>query len=148
MGNTGWRRSKKDDVATEASAPAASKRGVARPRKQRRGDDVADEEEEEEQTTRRAGRRPRPRAARAAGGGGGAATVQAGSGSVVTVRVVMRRKDAEALAARLHARARKARMAELKGELRAGGDVVCGGGGASLAPAACWSPQLAPIKEN
>ncbi|CAO2165954.1 unnamed protein product [Urochloa humidicola] len=121
MGNTGWRRSKNDDVATEAS-----RRAVA---KQRREDGV---DEEEEHT------KPRPRAARAAGC---AATVPAGT--VVTVRVVMRMKDAEALAARLHARARKARMAQLKGELRAG----CGGG-ANNPAASCWSPQLAPIKEK
>ncbi|CAO2178754.1 unnamed protein product [Urochloa humidicola] len=136
MGNTGWRRSKNDAVATEASAPAASRRAVAKPHKQRRGGGV--DEEEEQIQTRLAGRRPRaPRAA-----GGGAATISAST--VVTVRVVMRRKDAEALAARLHARsarARKARMAELKGELRAGGD-------ASPAPASWWSPQLAPIKEK
>ena len=64
----------------------------------------------------------------------------------MTVKVVMRRKDAEALAARLKAqgaRARKARMAELKGALRAGGS-------ARPAPCrhVCWSPQLAPINEK
>ncbi|RLM92357.1 uncharacterized protein C2845_PM08G22150 [Panicum miliaceum] len=130
MGNAGWRRSK--DVVTEAS-----RRAVVKPRKQRRDDDVDDELG---QTTRAGRRRPRAGGVPRAGGGGGA-------GSVVTLKVVMRRKDAEALAARLKAqgaRARRSRMAELKGELRAGG---------GARPAPCWDacrsrPQLAPINEK
>ncbi|CAO2183245.1 unnamed protein product [Urochloa humidicola] len=80
-----------------------------------------------------------------AGGGGG----KASGATVATVKIVLRRKDAEALVARLNAqsaRERKARMAEIKGELRAG--EPCGGGGS---PASCrdaWKPMLAPIKEN
>lgn len=68
---------------------------------------------------------------------------------VVTVKVVLKRKDAEALVARLNAqgaRERKARMEELKGELRA---EDCVGGGASTSPCRDpWKPRLAPIKEN
>lgn len=109
--------------------PPAAPRGVAdvAARKQRQED--ADE-------VTRAGRR------RGIGGGGEAATV-------VTVKIVLKRKDAEELVARLNAqsaRERKARMTEIKCELRAGD-----GGGASPAPAACrdaWRPRLAPIQEN
>ncbi|OEL35826.1 hypothetical protein BAE44_0003154 [Dichanthelium oligosanthes] len=146
MGNTGWRRSRNDVVTEAAAAPAAPTRAVVTARKQRRDDDV----EEEEQTMRAGRRRPRcaARGVSRAGGGDGGAT---SAGAVVTVKVVMTRKDADALVARLNAqsaRVRKARMAELKGELRAGG---CGGGGGA-SPALCrdayWSPQLAPIKEK
>ena len=67
----------------------------------------------------------------------------------MTVKIVLKRKDAEALVARLNAqsaRERKARMAELKGEFRAGD---CGVGGASPTPCRdAWKPSLAPIKEN
>jgi hypothetical protein len=44
-------------------------------------------------------------------------------GRAASVKIVLKRKDAEALVARLNAlseRERKARMAELKGEFRAG----------------------------
>jgi hypothetical protein len=140
MGNTGWRRSKKIDVVTVTEA-GASRRAVADHRKQRRdNDDAAADDHQEEQTTRASWRRRRPGGVlRRAGDYGDGA-----GGTVVTVKVVMRRKDAEALAARLSARARKVRMAELKGELlRAGG---------ATSPAscrdACWSPMLPPIKEN
>ncbi|XP_062206517.1 uncharacterized protein LOC133908488 [Phragmites australis] len=116
------------NVVAEAAAPAAPRRVAVAARKQRDGD--------EEGTL--AGRR-RGGVSRAGGGDDGA---------VVRVKIVMKRKDAEALVARLNAqgaREREARMAELKGELRAGD----GGGGAS--PASCrdaWRPGLASIQEN
>lgn len=101
---TGRRRSENVAV-TEAAPPATPSRVVGTARKQ--DGDV------EEETTR-AGRALR------AGGGDGAAA----SGKVLAVRIVMERKDAEALVARLmkaqSARVRKARMAELRSELRAG----------------------------
>ncbi|KAG8055845.1 hypothetical protein GUJ93_ZPchr0001g32377 [Zizania palustris] len=69
---------------------------------------------------------------------------------VVTVKVVVTRKDTERLATRLNeqrARWRKARMAELKNELRAGA-----GGGLVVSPARsrdAWTMmRLAPIQEN
>uniref|UniRef100_A0A0D9V470 Uncharacterized protein n=1 Tax=Leersia perrieri TaxID=77586 RepID=A0A0D9V470_9ORYZ len=67
------------------------------------------------------------------------------SATGVTVKVVLRRKDAEKLIARLNeqsARGRKARMAEIKNELRAGD--------AAPSPARCrdgWTHRLAPIQE-
>uniref|UniRef100_A0A0E0JMH3 Uncharacterized protein n=1 Tax=Oryza punctata TaxID=4537 RepID=A0A0E0JMH3_ORYPU len=76
--------------------------------------------------------------------------------AVVTVKVVMTRKEAERLAARLReqrARGRKARMAELKNELRAG----AGGRGDGAAAAVArpgprgrdeWAQSLAPIQER
>jgi hypothetical protein len=119
---------------------------VATARKQGRDDD--DDGDVEEEETTRAGRPRAGRALRASGGDGAAP-----AGKVLTVKIVMTRKDAEALVARLNlkaqsARERKARMAELKGELRAGS---CGGGRARASPA--WSrvarrPMLPPIKEN
>ncbi|XP_066314745.1 uncharacterized protein [Miscanthus floridulus] len=142
---TGRRRSE-NVVVTEAAPPATpSRRVVATARKQGRDDDDGDVEEE----TTGAGRPRAGRALRAGGDGDGAAPALAGK-AVLTVKIVMRRKDAEALVARLKAQSargeRKARMALLKGELRAGS---CGGGGASPA----WSrvarrPMLPPIKEN
>ncbi|CAD6230320.1 unnamed protein product [Miscanthus lutarioriparius] len=139
---TGRRRSE-NVVVTEAAPPATpSRRVVATARKQGRDDDDGDVEEE----TTRAGRALR---AGGDGDGDGAAPALAGK-AVLTVKIVMRRKDAEALVARLKAQSargeRKARMALLKGDLRAGS---CGGGGASPA----WSrvarrPMLPPIKEN
>ncbi|TVU35499.1 hypothetical protein EJB05_17392, partial [Eragrostis curvula] len=72
----------------------------------------------------------------------------AATATVVTVKIVMSRKDADALVARLNAqsaRKRKARLAELKRELRAGGG--CGG----VRPEAyrdAWKPRLAPILEK
>ncbi|KAL5220393.1 hypothetical protein ABZP36_025106 [Zizania latifolia] len=97
---------------------------------------------------------------------GGAATVarnrrpgekvadRAGGGAVVTVKVVMRKKDAERLAARLNeqkARGRKARMAELKNELRAGAAAAAAGRGVVVSPALsrdAWTQLLPPIREN
>lgn len=103
---TARRRRRSENVAvTEAAPPATPSRVVGTARKQ--DGDV------EEETTR-AGRALR------AGGGDGAAA----SSKVLAVRIVMERKDAEALVARLmeaqSARVRKARMAELRSELRAG----------------------------
>jgi hypothetical protein len=64
------------------------------------------------------------------------------------MKIVLKRKDAEALVARLNAlseRERKARMAELKGEFRAGDSA----GGASPSPCRdAWKPRLVPIREN
>uniref|UniRef100_A0A0E0JMH5 Uncharacterized protein n=1 Tax=Oryza punctata TaxID=4537 RepID=A0A0E0JMH5_ORYPU len=86
--------------------------------------------------------------AAAASGRRGAEHSAAATG--VTVKVVLRRKDAERLIARLNeqsAMGRKARMAEIKNELMAGG----GRGGASASPARCrdaWTHRLAPIQEN
>ncbi|RLN25017.1 hypothetical protein C2845_PM07G19000 [Panicum miliaceum] len=132
-GTSGGRRRRRPnpkDVATgtEAAAPyyaAAPRRAAVTPRKQR---DAAEQEE----------------AAWA-----GDAAGKAPAAAVATVKIVLRRKDAEALVARLNAqgaRERKARMAELKGELWA---VDCGGGGASPASRRdAWRPRLAPIKEN
>ncbi|KAL5226454.1 hypothetical protein ABZP36_014719 [Zizania latifolia] len=104
------------------------------------------------------------RNAEAAAPAGGAATVarkrrpgekvaeSAAAKAFVTVKVVVRRKDTERLATRLNeqrARWRKARMAELKNELRAGAG---GGGGVVVIPARsrdAWTPmRLAPIQEN
>uniref|UniRef100_A0A0E0C651 Uncharacterized protein n=1 Tax=Oryza meridionalis TaxID=40149 RepID=A0A0E0C651_9ORYZ len=71
----------------------------------------------------------------------------------VTVKVVLRRKDAERLIARLNeqsAMGRKARMAEIKSELMAG-DGGRGAATASASPARCrdaWTHRLAPIQEN
>ncbi|GJM93554.1 hypothetical protein PR202_ga10118 [Eleusine coracana subsp. coracana] len=129
---TGRRRPAKSAVKADAAAapPLATPRRVAvMARKQQRPDDVVKEE------VTRAGRRR-------GGGGGEAATV-------ATVKIVLKRKDAEQLVARLNAqsaRERKARMTEIKCELRARRD----GGGASP-PASCrdaWRPSLAPIREN
>ncbi|KAL6614726.1 hypothetical protein ACP70R_036996 [Stipagrostis hirtigluma subsp. patula] len=71
-------------------------------------------------------------------------------GTVVTVKIVMKRKDADALVARLNeqgARERKARMRELKSELRRGDE---DGGGASPASSCrdAWRPRLAAIQEK
>ncbi|PUZ55338.1 hypothetical protein GQ55_5G204100 [Panicum hallii var. hallii] len=148
-GTSGGRRRRRPnpkDVATgtEAAAPyydAAPRRTAVTSRKQR------DEAEQEYEQPARAGRR---RAGAVSWAGGGAAGKAPGA-TVATVKIVLRRKDAEALVARLNAqgaRERKARMAELKGELRA---VDCGGGGGGASPASCrdaWRPRLAPIKEN
>ncbi|KAF7023442.1 hypothetical protein CFC21_035949 [Triticum aestivum] len=71
-----------------------------------------------------------------------------GSAVVMTVKVVVTRKEAEKLIARLEeqsARERKARIAELTGQLRSGD----GGGGRS--PATCGAarkPRLAVIQES
>ncbi|KAF8696032.1 hypothetical protein HU200_036917 [Digitaria exilis] len=137
----------KHTATTGATAPddaAATRRAAVTPtpRKQQ----GADEEEEE---PAREGR-GRARSVSWAGAdddnaGDGKASTAA---TVATVKIVLKRKDAEALVARLNAQAareRKARMAELKGELRTG--ECCGG----ESPASCreaWRPQLAPIKEN
>ncbi|TVT97172.1 hypothetical protein EJB05_57595, partial [Eragrostis curvula] len=80
--------------------------------------------------------------------GAGEGAPAAATATVVTVKIVMSRKDADALVARLNAqsaRKRKARLAELKRELRAGGG--CGG----VRPEAyrdAWKPRLAPILES
>ncbi|XP_062217848.1 uncharacterized protein LOC133918117 [Phragmites australis] len=141
MGNTvpprgtGGRRPK--NVVAEVAAAAAPRRVLVTPRR----DDV-EEEEEVTRPGRLRGGVPRAR------GGGADDVSSAPSGGVVMVKIVMTRKDAEALVARLNAqsaRERKARMAELKGELRAG----AGRGGASPASSRdAWRPGLAPIQEN
>jgi hypothetical protein len=65
----------------------------------------------------------------------------------MTVKVVLTRKEAERLIARLEehsAKVRKARIAEIAGRLRAGDD------GGVETPASCvgaWKPMLAPIQE-
>ncbi|XP_066309411.1 uncharacterized protein [Miscanthus floridulus] len=136
--DAGTGRKRSENVVTEVVPPATpSRRVVATARKQGRDDDDDDAEEEE---TTRAGRPRERRSLRE----GGAAPAAAGK-VLLTVKIVMRRKDAEALVARLKARSareRKARMAELKGELRAGS---CGGGGASRD---ARRPMLPTIKEN
>ncbi|KAG2599826.1 hypothetical protein PVAP13_5KG417000 [Panicum virgatum] len=141
-----WRRRPDPkDVATgtDAAAPyyaAAPRRAAVTSRKQR---GEAEQEKEEEAARRRAW----AVSWAGDGAGDGDAAGKAPGATVATVKIVLRRKDAEALVARLNAqgaRERKARMAELKGELRA---VDCGGG----SPASCrdaWRPRLAPIKEN
>lgn len=151
-------RRPKSFVVTEApaaAAPGAAPRRLAvTPRGQQR-DDV---EQQQDETTRAGPGRSRARARARAGGvswaAGGvgaddAVGKKASAAAAVTVKIVLRRKDAEALVARLNAqsaRERKARMAELKGEFRAGDDCV---GGASPAPCRdAWKPRLAPIKEN
>ena len=71
----------------------------------------------------------------------------------VTVKVVLRRKDAERLIARLNeqsAMGRKARMAEIKSELMAG-DGGRGAAAASARPGRCrdaWPHRLAPLQEQ
>lgn len=133
------RRRTKNVVATDTGA-AAPRRAAVVPLNKQRDDDA-----EQEGLTARAGRRCAGKAVSWAGGVGDDA---AGKAPAATVKIMLRRKDAEALVARLNAqsaRERKARMAEIKGELRAG--ECCGG----ASPAACrdaWRPQLAPIKEN
>jgi hypothetical protein len=73
-----------------------------------------------------------------------------GTNAVVTVKVVVTRKEAERLIARLeehNAKERKARIAEITRRLRAGGD---GGGCVSPAPScggARTPPRLATIQE-
>ncbi|CAL4948142.1 unnamed protein product [Urochloa decumbens] len=130
-GTAAGRRRPKSVVAPEAEARRAA---AVAPRKQL----------EEGATRRRAG------AVSWADGDADAGGKKAPAATVATVKIVLRRKDAEALVARLNAqsaRERKARMAEIKGELRAG--ECCGGGGASPAPCRdAWRPMLAPIKEN
>ncbi|KAE8768812.1 hypothetical protein D1007_59675 [Hordeum vulgare] len=92
--------------------------------------------------------------ARAAGDRRGAEGQQAGgsgSGSavVMTVKVVVTRKEAAKLIARLEeqsARARKARIAELTGQLRAGDGG--GGGRSSVTCGASRAPRLAAIQES
>ena len=149
---TGGRRSV-NVVVTEAPPPATPSRRVVVATARKQGwDDEGDVEEEE---TARAGRPRAGSALRAAAGADGAAPTTpavTAAGKVLTVKIVMRRKDAEALVAmlvKLKARERKARMAELEGELRTGS---CGGGGRAHASPA-WSrdarrPMLPPIKEN
>jgi hypothetical protein len=156
---TGRRRPKSFVTEVAAAAPDAAppRRLAFKPRKQR--DNVELEQKQQDETTRAGPGRSRARA-RAGGvvswAGGVGADDDAAVGkqasaaaAVVTVKIVLKRKDAEALVARLNAqsaRERKARMAELKGEFRAGD---CVGGGASLTPCRdAWKPSLAPIKEN
>ena len=108
-----WRRRPDPkDVAsgTDAAAPyyaAAPRRAAVTPCKQKRGE--AEQEQEE-------AARPGHRRAGADGARDGAATGKAPAATVATtVKIVLRRKDAEALVARLNAqgaRERKARMAE------------------------------------
>jgi hypothetical protein len=105
---------------TEASAApdAAPRRLTVTPRKQRDGVEL----ERQDKTTRPGPGRPRARA-------GGLSW-------------------AEALVARLNAlseRERKARMAELKGEFRAGD---CAGGASPRPCRDAWKPRLVPIREN
>jgi hypothetical protein len=134
MGNTAPRRKagmpagtevvKRSKNVAEAGDPAAPKRVAVTQRRHIYG-------REEKVTTP-------PAEQRRAGGGAPASTV----------KIVMRRKDAEALVARLHAqsaRERRARMAELKRELMFGDDDA--GGGAN--PAWCLDTlRLHPIQEN
>ncbi|KXG33132.1 uncharacterized protein LOC8061876 [Sorghum bicolor] len=147
-----------------AAGPDAApppRRLAVTPRKHQRDDVELEQQQQQQQqdeTTTRAG--PGRSRARARAGGvswaGGvgddddAAAVgkqASGAAAVVTVKIVLKRKDAEALVARLNAqsaRERKARMDELKGEFRAGD---CG----AMSPTPCrdaWKPSLAPIKEN
>jgi hypothetical protein len=106
-------RQRPSNFTAEAAAPPPAPRRVAVAARNQQPDDV------QEQELTRAGRRRGGVVPRA--GGGEAATV-------LTVKLVLKRKDAEELVARLNAQAaweRKARMAELKGELRA----ADGGGG-------------------
>lgn len=84
--------------------------------------------------------------AKAAGGEEKAAAERA----VVTVKVVMTRKEAERLAARLReqrARGRNARMAELKNALRAGDGARCGAAAVRPGPRG-RAQSLAPIQER
>jgi hypothetical protein len=71
-----------------------------------------------------------------------------GGGVAMTVKVVVTRKEAERLIARLEehsAKVRKARIAEITRRLRAAGD---GGGVDSLSSCGgAWTPMLAPIQE-
>ncbi|TVT97171.1 hypothetical protein EJB05_17393, partial [Eragrostis curvula] len=135
VGTAVVRRHPKNVVVPEAMMAAAH---PAAARKQRPRD--VEEEEKAHEATRAGSRR-------------GGAVSRAGGGeadTVVTVKIVLKRKDAEALVARLNAqneRERKARLAELKGKFRRVGD----GGGGSASPASCrdaWRPRLAPIQEN
>ncbi|CAO1947940.1 unnamed protein product [Urochloa humidicola] len=135
------RRRRPRNAGPAAPYAETPRRAAVTPRlKLQRGDA---EQRQEQEGTARAGRVSWASGDADDGGKASAATV-------ATVKIVLRRKDAEALVARLNAqgaRERKARMAEIKGELRAG--ECCGGGGAS--PASCrdaWKPRLAPIKEN
>ncbi|CAO2171025.1 unnamed protein product [Urochloa humidicola] len=142
----GRRRRPRNNAVADAGAAvpyyaAAPRRAAVTPRKLQRGD--AEQGQEQEGTAR---------AVRVSWASGDADAVgKAAAATAATVKIVLRRKDAEALVARLNAqgaRERKARMAEIKGELRAG-ECCSGGGGAS--PASCrdaWKPRLAPIKEN
>ncbi|KAF8696030.1 hypothetical protein HU200_036915 [Digitaria exilis] len=129
MGNTEGRRSNSKNDAEESS---------------RRVVVVVTSSSRRVEQTARAGRRPPAGGVPRAGGG----VAPPATGTAVTVKLVMTRKDAVALAARLDhaqrqsARARKARMDELKGELRAGG------ASPASCRVACWSPQLASIKES
>uniref|UniRef100_A0A0E0N0T9 Uncharacterized protein n=1 Tax=Oryza rufipogon TaxID=4529 RepID=A0A0E0N0T9_ORYRU len=83
----------------------------------------------------------------------GAEHSAAAAATGVTVKVVLRRKDAERLIARLNeqsAMGRKARMAEIKREIMAG-DGGRGAAAASASPGRCrdaWTHRLAPIQEN
>ncbi|KAJ1284856.1 hypothetical protein BS78_03G236900 [Paspalum vaginatum] len=123
--------------ADAAAAPGAAPRRVAVCSRTRR------EGEEEEDEATRAGHRRAGAVSWADGAVGEASAAATG----VTVKIVLKRKDAEALVARLNAqvaRERKARMAELKGEFRAGD---CGGGASPEPGRDAWKPSLAPINE-
>ncbi|CAL4962060.1 unnamed protein product [Urochloa decumbens] len=140
MGNAVPPRMCREKTGTAAGRPRRPKSAVA----PEAAAAVVPRKQGEEATRRRAG------AVSWADGDADAAGKKASSAATVaTVKIVLRRKDAEALVARLNAqsaRERKARMAEIKGELRAG---ECCGGGASPAPCRdAWRPMLAPIKEN
>jgi hypothetical protein len=158
---TRGRRRPKSFVTEVPAAPDAAppRRLAVTPRKRRDDVELEQQQQQQDETTRAGPGRSRARA-RAGGvvswAGGVGADDDAAVGkqasaaaAVVTVKIVLKRKDAEALVARLNAqsaRERKARMAELKGEFRAGD---CVGGGASLTPCRdAWKPSLAPIKEN
>jgi hypothetical protein len=117
-------------TAEAAAPPPPAPRRVAVAARKQQPDDA------QEQELTRAGRRRHGGVAPRAGDGEAA--------TVLTVKLVLKRKDAEELVARLNAQAareRKARMAGLKGEFRA----ADGGDGASPAS---WRPSLAPIQEN
>ncbi|KAL5228960.1 hypothetical protein ABZP36_017225 [Zizania latifolia] len=121
---TGGRRRRCSKDAEAATAPAAARRAAT----------VARTRRPEEKVSARPG-------------------AEHSAATVVTVKVVMRRKDAEKLVARLNeqnARGRKARMAEIKNELRAGD---CGGAAPSASPARARfqdarTHKLEPIQEN
>jgi hypothetical protein len=74
-----------------------------------------------------------------------------GTNAVVTVKVVVTRKEAERLIARLeehNAKERKARIAQITRRLRAGGDGgVSGGSPAAACGGARTPPRLATIQE-
>ncbi|KAG8055844.1 hypothetical protein GUJ93_ZPchr0001g30182 [Zizania palustris] len=121
---TGGRRRRCCKDAEAATAPAAARRAATTVARTRRPEEKVSARDEAEHS----------------------------AATVLTVKVVMKKKDAERLVARLNeqnARGRKARMAEIKNELRAGDD--CGAAAPSASPARfqdAWKHKLEPIQEN